>query len=1480
MVELIQNNFRLRKNFGKIENLVKIPNLLETQKNSFKKFLDVESNEFDKSGLHDLFKSIFPVSNNDETVIIDYLGFTLDEPKYDVNECRYRGATYSIPLKVGFELTINDKISDSDKLQPKSFKRQEVYFGEIPIMTKESTFVINGTERIIVTQLHRSPGLSYIKDTASVTKKASYLAKIIPAVGSWLVFEFDSKEICYVQIDTKRKLPVTTFLKALKYTNEDIVNYFYDSEEIILRKKGKDIKLYKEINFNHLLNKKIPYDFKDKDGNIIVKASKKLNERNLNKIKEAGIKEILVEETAISYFAYNDIVAKDGTLMKHTIEEIVEEDIAELYEKGIKRFPIIYFNQVHAGSYIKDTMFSDKIDDFALREIAYCVQNKIRDDEHEGLCSKLKFDSDTELEEFVSIANSYTNTIVINQELKTRFYKLVYKHIGKDVLEDEMRKQSLKEIFRRMRPNEPATYKDAEQFLDDILFKPGRYDLSDVGRMKFNTKLSSNEYRNELRNNSGKPAWTPPSMDVKTLRREDIIETIKYLVDIKNNGYHNAKIDDIDHLSNRRVRAVGELISNEIKKGLLKIKKTIDEKMSSATDIDLMSPHELINPKPLHATLNEFFGSSQLSQFMDQTNPLSEITHKRRLSALGPSGLKRERAGYEVRDVHATHYGRICPIETPEGQNIGLISSLAMFTKIDDYGFLESPYRKIENGKLMLDYKYLSTIEEEDRIIAQAEVKFDSETLQITDEHVYARKNGDFLYVKPDEVDWMDISTYQMVSVAAAMIPFLQNDDANRALMGSNMQRQAVPLLKTDAPFIGTGIEETVAKDSGVAVLAERGGIVEYVDSTRIVVKVQNDDESVNAEADIYNLQKYRRSNQNTCINQIPVVRKGDYVKENDILADGPATDMGEIALGKNLLVAFMPWHGYNYEDAILISERVVKEDVFTSIHIEEEEVLARDVKLGPENITRDVPGAREENLGKLDESGIIKIGAIVRQDDILVGKITPRAEKQLTPEERLLRAIFGSKADDVQDTSLRVSHGISGIVIDVKVFTRKGIEKNSRSIEIEKYEEKKLRKDARDRKQIIQTSIFEHIDSLLIGKEVVETVFKEQGKRIVSKGDILTKELLSEFNSVALYLDLKTNDRDLNARIKTMLETLKVKLDKVEDIYKKKLDIITQGDELTPGVRKMVKVILAIKRKLQVGDKMSGRHGNKGVVSTILAEEDLPYLPDGTPVDMVLNPLGVPSRMNIGQILEVHLGWAAKGLGEKLYKMYKEGSSIPEMQEFLYKIYDRPSERKYIDSLSESNIELFVNKHKNGLYFANPVFDGANEDGIKEKLALAGLPTDGQTYLFDGQTGEVFDQRVTVGVMYILKLHHLVDEKIHARSTGPYSLVTQQPLGGKAQFGGQRLGEMEVWALEAYGAAHILREFLTVKSDDIIGRDRMYEAIVKGENILKAETPEAFNVLLKELEALCLKIERLDKDSIVMYEDSRRQKLTEIIMD
>ena len=1478
MAELIQNNFRIRKNFGKIKNLVPIPNLLETQRNSFKKFLDVDSKDFTKSGLHKAFKNIFPVKNSDGTVEINYLGYSLGEPKYDVNECRYRGATYSIPLKVQFELIIRDKISESGKLQTKDIKTQEVYFGEIPIMTKESTFIINGTERIIVTQLHRSPGLSFIKDSASVTKKSSYTAKIIPKIGSWLVFEFDSKDICYVQIDTKKKLPVTTFLKALGYTNEDIVEYFYDKEEITLKKSGKNIKLYKKINFDHLLNKKIPYTFKDKDGNVVVKANKKLNKRNIEKIIKAGIKEILLEESGISFYAYEDIVTKDGDLIKHVTEEITQEDLKVLYEKGVKKFPVIYFNQVHAGTYIKDTITVDKIDDYALKEIAYCVLNKIKDDEHQSLCDKLKFDSDVEQEEFIALAKSYAESVIVKPEIKNKFYKLAYKYITKEVLEDEMRKQSLKEIFRRMRPNEPANYKDAEQYLEDILFNPAKYDLSDVGRMKFNMKLSSNEKRNEARNKSSVPAWEAPPLSVRTLRKEDIIETVRYLMDIKNNGYHYAKIDDIDHLSNRRVRAVGELVANEISKGLLKIKKGIDEKMVSASEIDLMSPHELINPKPLHATLNEFFGSSQLSQFMDQTNPLSEITHKRRLSALGPSGLKRDRAGYEVRDVHSTHYGRICPIETPEGQNIGLISSLAIFAKIDEYGFLESPYRKVENGKLTTEYKYLSSIEEEDKIIAQAEVKFNPETLEITDEHVYARQNGDFLYVKPEKVDWMDVSTYQMVSVAAAMIPFLQNDDANRALMGSNMQRQAVPLLKTDAPFIGTGIEETVAKDSGVTVLAERDGIVEYVDATRIVVKVQSGDSIENAEADIYNLQKYRRSNQNTCINQVPIVRKGDIVKKGDVLADGPATDMGEIALGKNLLVAFMPWHGYNYEDAILISERVVKEDIFTSIHIEEEEVLARDVKLGPEKITKDVPGAKEGSLSKLDSSGIIRIGAKVKQDDILVGKITPRAERQLTPEERLLRAIFGSKADDVQDTSLKVSHGISGIVIDVKVFTRKGLEKDSRSIEIEKNEEKKLRKDADDRKKIIKSSTLDYIKTMLKGKKVVETVFKAQGERLVSKNETLTDEILAEFDKLDYYYDLKTEDIELNKKIKKILDNLKVKLDKVETLYKKKLDVITRGDDLAPGVRKMVKVILAIKRKLQVGDKMSGRHGNKGVVSTILAEEDLPYLPDGTPVDMVLNPLGVPSRMNIGQILEVHLGWAAKGLGEKLYRMYKEGKSLEELKDFLYKIYDNPSERKYIDSLNEENIELFVNKHKNGLYFANPVFDGIDEKGIREKLVLADLPEDGQIYLFDGQTGEVFDQKVTVGVMYILKLHHLVDEKIHARSTGPYSLVTQQPLGGKAQFGGQRLGEMEVWALEAYGAAHILREFLTVKSDDIVGRDKMYEAIVKGENILKAETPEAFNVLIKELEALCLKIERLDKESIAKYETIRRQKLAEIM--
>ncbi|MBN2695404.1 DNA-directed RNA polymerase subunit beta [bacterium] len=1610
MSELIQSNFRLRKSFAKIKNLITVPNLLKNQVDSFKKFLDLNVDPT-QTGLHRLFQSLFPVRSSDGTVIIDYLGFKIGDPKYDVDECRYRGANYAVPLNVEFQLTINEKIplpGNQFKLQTKEIRNQNVYFGEIHIMTNEGTFIVNGTERVVVMQLHRSPGLSYVKEATTLLNRAvTYQAKIIPAVGSWLVFEFDSKELCYVQIDTKRKLQVTTLLKALGYSGEEIIHYFYENEKIRMErgievdpetgKKEEKILLFKKVNFDWLLGKKINHEFRHPEtGEVVVKASMLLNKRNLDKLRQANITEIPIKEADVSFFAYSNILDTKNNLLKMVGEEINKEDLETLYDSGIREFDIIYLDKTSSGPYIKDTLLSDKVTDLLLKDVALCSLDRIRDEDHKDLITRLKFKNSEDEGDFKELARRFTSSPTQNAEVREKFTKMVFDLLGSDFFNEEIHRQALKEIFRRMRPNEPATFKEAEGFLYQMLFDSNRYDLSEVGRIKFNIKLRKEHlafkklsylfsksleekvtkyFEKIMRRDSAKNEdlsefssvsivtdsllhitktvlsvgfkdivskmsdkittsfektlsqkildeillfpenkqiilntllWIKsfieenilPKLEFdseeakerftyllmeeaffftkKTLTKEDIIESLKYLIDIKNNGLNGAIVDDIDHLSNRRVRAVGELVELEFKKGFLKIIKAIEDKMVSSSDIELVNPHELINPKPLHATLNEFFGSSQLSQFMDQTNPLSEITHKRRLSALGPSGLKRERAGYEVRDVHATHYGRICPIETPEGQNIGLISSLAVFAEINDYGFLESPYRMVENGVITNKLHYFSALEESGKIIAQAKVKFD-ENQKITYDYVYARKDGDFVYVKPSDVEIMDISTYQMVSVAASMIPFLQHDDANRALMGSNMQRQAVPLLHTEAPFIGTGMEVHVGKDSGMVVIARRSGVVEYVDANRIVVRADATEDIEETEADIYNLSKYRRSNQNTCINQLPVVHKGDRINKGDVLADGPATDMGEIALGRNIVVAFMPWNGYNYEDAILISEKVVKNDIFTSIHIEEEEVFARDVKLGAETITRDVPGAKEDKLSKLDESGIIRIGSKVKQDDILVGKITPRAEQQLTPEERLLRAIFGSKADEVKDTSLRVSTGISGTVIDVKIFTRKGVEKDARSILIENEEEQRLKKDANDQKRIIKKNAYARIEELVVGKVASETLFSKDGRKIIAKGDSYTKDNFALLNE-ELYSDVKVEDSSVNKKLKAIISNLSKKVKYIDQMYKKKIETLSKGDELTPGVRKMVKVILAIKRKLQVGDKMSGRHGNKGVVSRILAEEDLPYLPDGTPVEMVLNPLGVPSRMNIGQILEVHLGWAAKGLGEKLYKMYQEKRSLEEIKEFLYQIYDKPEEKVYVDALNKDNLELFVEKHKTGLFFANPVFDGITEEGIRKKLILADLPENGRTILFDGQSGEPFDQEVTVGVMYILKLHHLVDEKIHARSTGPYSLVTQQPLGGKAQFGGQRLGEMEVWALEAYGAAYILQEFLTVKSDDINGRDRMYEAIVKGDNVLRAGTPEAFNVLLKELEALCLKIEKLDDESINRYEELRREKLGTII--
>src|SRR6184192_797457 len=1313
---------RVRKFFGEIQEVAEMPNLIEVQKASYDQFLLVREPVGGRpdEGLQAVFKSVFPISDFSNTSMLEFVKYEFEAPKYDVDECRQRGMTYAAPLKVTLRLIVFDTDEETGAKSVKDIKEQDVYMGDIPLMTNNGTFVVNGTERVIVSQMHRSPGVFFDHDKGKThsSGKLLFAARIIPYRGSWLDIEFDAKDIVYARIDRRRKIPVTSLLYALGMDAEEILNTFY--RKVIYKRQKDGWRV--PFDANRFRGYKAINDLVDADsGKVVLEAGRKLTVRQARQLGEKGLKALrMTDQELVGQYIGDDIVnLKTGEIFAEAGEEISEKNLKTLNEAGYKELPLLDIDHVNVGAYIRNTLNVDK--------------NITRED-------------------------------------------------------------ALFDIYRVMRPGEPPTLDTAQNMFQSLFFDSERYDLSAVGRVKMNMRLDLD---------------APDTMRV--LRKDDVIAVIRTLVDLRDG---KGEIDDIDHLGNRRVRSVGELMENQYRIGLLRMERAIKERMSSV-DIDTVMPQDLINAKPAAAAVREFFGSSQLSQFMDQTNPLSEITHKRRLSALGPGGLTRERAGFEVRDVHPTHYGRICPIETPEGPNIGLINSLATYARVNKYGFVETPYRKVKDGRVTDEVVYLSAMEEGRYTVAQANAPVDNRG-RFTEDLVVCRHAGDVQMVAAGKVDFMDVSPKQLVSVAAALIPFLENDDANRALMGSNMQRQAVPLLQPESPLVGTGMEHVVARDSGAVVVAKRLGVVEYVSADRVVVRAESrskkTDPVQDLPLDIYNLTKYRRSNQNTCINQKPIVRKGQRVAVGEVIADGPGTDQGELALGRNVLVAFMPWGGYNFEDAILVSERLVKDDRFTSIHIEEFEVQARDTKLGKEEVTRDIPNVSEEALKDLDESGIVRIGAKVKAGDILVGKITPKGETQLTPEEKLLRAIFGEKAGDVRDTSLTVPPGIEGTVVDVKVFSRRGVDKDDRAKSIEEEEVAGLEKDYQDDIAMVEMERDQKLKNILVGKTLLQDLFDPTNKtqRLGKKGDRIAREDLENFSWNELKKVKIKEDEGLAQTIKRIEELAEEQIAIYDSMLEERIGRLRRGDDLPPGVIKMVKVYVAVKRKLSVGDKMAGRHGNKGVVSKVLPEEDMPFLPDGTPVEIVLNPLGVPSRMNVGQILETHLGWAARALG---------------------------------------------------LWVASPVFDGATEEEIKDHLRQASMPTSGKTVLCDGRTGKPFHQEVTVGQIYILKLAHLVDDKMHARSIGPYSLVTQQPLGGKAQFGGQRFGEMEVWALEAYGAAHTLQEMLTVKSDDVEGRNRIYEAIVKGENFLEPGTPESFNVLVKELQSLALDVELITKD-------------------
>ncbi|MEK9778026.1 MAG: DNA-directed RNA polymerase subunit beta [Methylophilaceae bacterium] len=1380
---------RIRKSFAKRERVQDVPYLLAMQLESYKAFLqmDVDPDARQNNGLQSTFNTLFPISSHSGNAKLDFVSYNLGNAVFDVKECQQRGLTYGVPLRVKVRLSIMDK--DASEPTVKEVKEQEVYMGEIPLMTSNGSFVINGTERVIVSQLHRSPGVFFEHDRGKThsSGKLLFSSRIIPYRGSWLDFEFDPKDFLYFRIDRRRKMPISTLLKALGLNNEQILETFYDFDHYEIKAK----KLHLELVPARLRGEIAKFDIQDKKGNLIVSKDKRITVKHIRDLEKAGIKDVVINpEILLGKKIAKSIIDKEtGEILVDTNAEITEEIVEKLMASGDLVFSTLYSNDLDHGDYISQTLASDEVPGEYEAKVA---------------------------------------------------------------------------IYRMMRPGEPPTEDSVRALFDGLFFSEDRYDLSDVGRMKFNRRAFPKSY-------DGHANWLKRFYERVgekneegsfILDRDDILAVIGLLIELRNG---RGEIDDIDHLGNRRIRSVGELVENQFRTGLVRVERAVKERLGQA-EADNLMPHDLINSKPISSAIREFFGSSQLSQFMDQTNPLSEITHKRRVSALGPGGLTRERAGFEVRDVHSTHYGRVCPIETPEGPNIGLINSLALYARTNKYGFLETPYRRVENGKVSMDIDYLSAIEEGDFTIAQANSELNKDG-KFKEELVSSRFKNEFTMSQGGDVNYMDVAPGQIVSVAASLIPFLEHDDANRALMGANMQRQAVPCLRAEKALVGTGIERTVAIDSGTTVQALRGGVVDYVDSKRIVVKV-NDKETAQDDVgvDIYNLTKYTRSNQNTNINQKPLVKVGDKIVRGDVIADGASTDLGELALGQNMLVGFMPWNGYNFEDSILISERVVSDDRYTSIHIEELSVVARDTKLGPEEITQDISNLSERMLGRLDESGIIYIGAEVEAGDVLVGKVTPKGETQLTPEEKLLRAIFGEKASDVKDTSLRVPSGMSGTVIDVQVFTREGIDRDARAEQIINDQLDSYKQDLADQLRIVEEDLYGRIEKILLGQTV------KGGPKGIKKGEKITKEILADIEKFN-WFDIRISDDKESKQLETLKESLTLAKKEFDSRYEEKKRKLTQGDELPPGVQKMVKVYLAVKRRIQPGDKMAGRHGNKGVISKIVPVEDMPYMADGTTLDVVLNPLGVPSRMNIGQILEIHLGWAAKGLGDRINRMINENTKTAEIRSFLDKIYNTSSGKSEdVASLKDNEVHELASNLTSGVPFATPVFDGGAEPDIQQMLDLA-FPDDDehtkllnfsanktQVQLFDGRTGDAFERPVTVGYMHVLKLHHLVDDKMHARSTGPYSLVTQQPLGGKAQFGGQRFGEMEVWALEAYGASYTLQEMLTVKSDDVSGRTKVYENIVKGEHKIDAGMPESFNVLTKEIRSLAIDID-LDRN-------------------
>jgi DNA-directed RNA polymerase subunit beta len=1383
MAQSFTGRKRIRKSFGRIHEVAQMPNLIEVQMSSYEQFLKSATLEGEPAdvGITEVFKSVFPIRDFAEKAQLEYVEYELEEPKYDVEECQQRGMTFAAPLKVTLRLVVWDVDEDTGSRSIRDIKEQDVYMGDMPLMTGKGTFVINGTERVIVSQMHRSPGVFFDHDRGKTHSSGKFLfaARVIPYRGSWLDFEFDAKDILHVRIDRRRKLPITTFLMALDSAataalrterteegkdlepfeavgmpNEEILDVFYDKVSYKSSKGGWQTAL----NVERLSGQKLTHDLIDaKTGDVVAEAEAKFTPRVARQVEEAKVKEILVsnEELLAQYLGEDLINIETGEVTFEAGDEITEEMFEAFEEAKIRAFTTLAIDNINVGPYIRNTLAADK---------------------------------------------------------------------------NRSREEALIDIYRVMRPGEPPTYETAENLFKSLFFDNERYDLSAVGRVKMNARL-------ELE--------APDTM--RTLRKEDILSIVKLMVGMKDG---RGDIDDIDHLGNRRVRSVGELMENQYRVGLLRMERAIRERMSTV-EIDSVMPHDLINAKPAAAAVREFFGSSQLSQFMDQTNPLSEITHKRRLSALGPGGLTRERAGFEVRDVHPTHYGRICPIETPEGPNIGLINSLATFARVNKYGFIETPYRPVKDGIITEDVVYLSAMEEGRYTIAQANSGLNDKA-QFTEELISCRQGNDYLMAFPGDVDFMDVSPKQLVSVASSLIPFLENDDANRALMGSNMMRQAVPLLQSEAPLVGTGMEGTVARDSGVTIVAKRDGVIDQVDATRIVIRSTGEIGENDTGVDIYNLLKFQRSNQNTAINQRPLVKVGDVVAKGDIVADGPSTELGELALGKNVLVAFMPWNGYNFEDSILISERIVRDDVFTSIHIEEFEIMARDTKLGQEEITRDIPNVGEEALKNLDEAGIVYIGAEVNAGDILVGKVTPKGESPMTPEEKLLRAIFGEKAADVRDTSMKVPPGGTGTVVEVRVFSRRGVDKDERALSIERAEIERLAKDRDDEKAILERSFYGRLKELLVNQNAVK------GPKGLDGDAKITERVLSDFTPGQWRQFVVKNDARM-AEVEQLQNSFDGAVAALEARFDNKVDKLQRGDELPPGVMKLVKVFVAVKRKLQPGDKMAGRHGNKGVISRIMPIEDMPYLEDGTQVDIVLNPLGVPSRMNVGQILETHLGWATRGIGRQIGDILgtlDNSGGMVALRAKLSDVYEKDEYRKDISDLSDDGVLELAGNLRNGVPIATPVFDGATEVEINEHLEMAGLHTSGQVQLVDGRTGEEFERMVTVGYIYMLKLHHLVDDKIHARSIGPYSLVTQQPLGGKAQFGGQRFGEMEVWALEAYGAAYTLQEMLTVKSDDKAGRTKVYESIVRGDDNFEAGIPESFNVLVKELRSLGLDVQ------------------------